>query len=32
MTYELTEFGQSLGPVLEALADWGKRHQHELVR
>jgi len=32
VTYELTEFGQSLGPVLEALADWGKRHQHELVR
>lgn len=28
--YELTAFGQSLGPALAALAEWGKRHQDEL--
>lgn len=31
VAYELTEFGQSLGPALVALAEWGKRHQRELV-
>ena len=31
VSYELTEFGLSLGPVLEALAAWGKSHQLELA-
>jgi DNA-binding HxlR family transcriptional regulator len=31
VAYELTEFGQSLGPALDALAEWGKRHQYELA-
>ncbi|RNF83084.1 winged helix-turn-helix transcriptional regulator [Montanilutibacter psychrotolerans] len=29
--YELTTFGQSLGPALTALAEWGKRHQDQLA-
>jgi DNA-binding HxlR family transcriptional regulator len=24
--YSLTEYGQSLGPVTEAMCQWGKRH------
>ena len=31
VSYELTEFGRSLRPALDALAEWGKRHQAELA-
>ena len=29
--YSLTEFGQSLAPMLESMSDWGERY-HKLVR
>jgi len=31
LAYELTAYGKSLGPALEALAEWGKRHQGGLA-
>jgi len=30
-SYELTEFGQTLRPALDALAEWGKRYRHQLA-
>jgi DNA-binding HxlR family transcriptional regulator len=29
--YSLTEFGQTLGPLLEMLATWGTRHRDRIV-
>jgi len=30
--YELTDYGRTLGPVLDALASWGKEHRAKIMR
>lgn len=30
--YELTDYSDSLKPLLDALADWGKQHRERLMR
>jgi DNA-binding HxlR family transcriptional regulator len=30
VTYELTGYGHTLEPIIQALADWGTEHRHEI--
>lgn len=30
--YELTEYGHSLKPIIEVIAEWGKQHRYRLMQ
>lgn len=31
VTYELTPYGHTLEPIIQALADWGTEHRHKIT-
>lgn len=31
VSYELTEYGHTLEPIIRALADWGTEHRHKIT-
>ena len=31
VTYELTPYGHTLKPIIQALADWGTEHRHKIT-
>lgn len=32
VTYELTEYGYSVQPVVDAMASWGKQHREHIIK